>query len=273
MMARAAGSAPAQKALLESLMDLLSEQFRGHLEHLLASYGGSSTGPRQRRPGGEPDADLARLMELWAVSRQAMEIGEELEEIPAWLMEAASDVAELGLWAALEPEAAGAGVASPRLSSLRLGLRDVRLRRQGALADSLAALSVVLQGESLPGRADDFLALHRANALRTLGRYRDATTVYEQLAQGGARHGGREAYWAADREYLGGRFQAALDSLSGVEVDDQLRGDSLQLTDMSTASTLCSGARLEPTGERWGWPGRPVRPPWRPGRSPAWPRR
>jgi tetratricopeptide (TPR) repeat protein len=106
---------------------------------------------------------------------------------------------------------------------------DVRLRRQGALADSLAALSVGLQGEGLPGRGDDFLALHRANALRTLGRYRDAIAIYEQLAQGEASHGGRETYWAADREYLAGNFQAALDSLSEVESDDQLRGDSLQL--------------------------------------------
>ena len=229
MMARAAGSAPAQKALLESLMDLLSEQFRGNLEHLLGSYGGSSAAPRQRWPAAEPDADLARLMELWAVSRQAMEIGEELEEIPAWLMEAASDVAELGLWAALEPEAAGAGVVGSRVSSLRLGLRDVRLRRQGALADSLAALSVGLQGESLPGRADDFLALHRANALRTLGRYRDAAAVYEQLALGGAGNSGRERYWAADRAYLDGSFQAALESLSEVESGGHLRGDALLL--------------------------------------------
>jgi tetratricopeptide (TPR) repeat protein len=168
-------------------------------------------------------------MELWAVSRQAMEIGEELEEIPAWLMEAASDVAELGLWAALEPEAAGAGVVGSRVSSLRLGLRDVRLRRQGALADSLAALSVGLQGESLPGRADDFLALHRANALRTLGRYRDAAAVYEQLALAGAGNSGRERYWAADRAYLDGSFQAALESLSEVESGGHLRGDALLL--------------------------------------------
>ena len=229
MMARAAGSPPAQKALLQSLMDLLSEQFKGQLEHLLASYGSSPAGaPGRRRPMAEQDVDVTPLIELSAVGRQAVEVGKELDEMPAWLLEAASDVAQLGLWAALEPEASGSSGVGPRVEALRSGLRDVRLRRQAVLADSLAALSVVLEGENFPGQAEDFLALHRANALRTLGRFRDAAALYEQLGRSGGPYGGRKAFWAADREYLGGHFQAALDSLAALP-GNQLRGESLRL--------------------------------------------
>jgi tetratricopeptide (TPR) repeat protein len=229
MMARAAGSPPAQRALLQSLMDLLSEQFRGHLEHLLASYGSSAARtPRSRRPMAGQEVDVAPLIELSAVGRQAIEVGRELDEMPAWLLEAASDVAQLGLWAALEPDASGSSEVGPRVEALRTGLRDVGLGRQAVLADSLAALSVVLEGENFPGQAEDFLALHRANALRTLGRYRDAAALYEQLGRSGSAYGSRKGFWAADQDYLGGRFEAALESLEAVP-DKQLRSESLRL--------------------------------------------
>lgn len=195
LLARGALSDSYQQALTEQLTDILEDQYRSHLEHLLR---------------------------LSAEGRPS--------QLPQPMVTVASRLVDLGVWRALEFDPSADTSASLPLHTFRLGLDAIRLRRQGSLCDSLLALTSALESGHLEGSAADLLALHCAHTMRNVGRYADAGRLYEGLAGRDGPFRKRAAYQLADLEFLRGRFQHALDALRVSQDDVHLHGESLRLT-------------------------------------------
>jgi hypothetical protein len=130
-------------------MDVLGEQLKSHLDCLLSKDG--TRGPCDPRLAGE-EVDLGQttnpvLVELKTVSHQAVRVATELDDLPGWLVDAASQLAELGLWSILDVDSTDSIRLDSPIGAFRLGLRGIRLRREGNLHESLKALSFALAGQ------------------------------------------------------------------------------------------------------------------------------
>ncbi len=195
LLARGALSDSYQHALTEHLGDILADQYRSHLDHLLSlsAEGGSSA-------------------------------------LPQPMVTVVSRLVDLGVWRALELDRSTGNAAGGSLHTFRLGLDGIRLGRQGSLRESLLALTSALESGHLEDSAADLLALHCAHTMRNVGRFDDAECLYEGLAGRDGPFQRRAAYQLADLEFVRGRFSPALDALRVSQDDIHLHGESLRLT-------------------------------------------
>jgi tetratricopeptide (TPR) repeat protein len=150
-------------------------------------------------------------------------------ELPAGMVQVAAKLADLGLWHALDLDAATPSSTRAPLYPFRLGLDGIRLRRQGSLNESAARLIKALDGGHLSGAAADLITLHCAHTMRNLGRFDDAEALYRKLAKHDGPYTKRAAFQLADLAFVGGRFQEALGALSATQDDVHLHGESLRL--------------------------------------------
>jgi tetratricopeptide (TPR) repeat protein len=116
------------------------------------------------------------------------------------------------------------------VTALVLGLQGARERRSGHLGTSITTMDAALRQTALPTGLHRFLLLHRAHALRVVGRYAAAADDYRQLWQDPGEFAQDAGYWLADYQFLQGDFAEALASLDQfADVPDDLRGEVLRL--------------------------------------------
>ena len=161
---------------------------------------------------------------LGFVTHQGLQLAAEVDSLPPWLIEAAKDAAEVGLWQALmttdaEPIASADafcyGIAG--LALRRYDLDQAIMRFQRALASDVA------------DHPREFLQMHFSHALRNRGRYDEAEAQYAGVIRAKGRYRDSASYQLADIAYLRGRFPEALESTTHPYESTYLRGEQLRL--------------------------------------------
>jgi tetratricopeptide (TPR) repeat protein len=161
-----------------------------------------------------------------AVFRQVTGLCVLTDQFFDWLVDIAQRILVSGHWNSLDTSQHG----NDEISALLLGIRSARERRTGVLDNAISAANTALERSGSSERLRQFLALHRAHALRVAGRYAEAALDYESLRQQNGSHATEAGYWLADYHYLDGRFEDALAELDQLtEPPAALHGEILRL--------------------------------------------
>ncbi len=202
------------------------------------------------------EREQSSLTEPTDAFRRGMELTRESDlDLTPWLVKAAGELADAGMWAALDftqgpaPDTTPDTMSGPggnaggeqsresgRLpkraaSSAQVfcaGLQGIRLRRTASLARSLAAFDQALL-QDLPQHPRDFLLLHRTHSLRNAGHYDSAQRAYEELAKRQGTQRNHARYQLADILYLKGKFTESLTQAPATPHDPYTHGEWLRL--------------------------------------------
>ena len=153
---------------------------------------------------GTTPPERNRLVECFL---EGFSLALEFDFTPAWLLDAARSLREMGQWAVLEHVATMESDTPTTARGLAVACAGMLQRGTGRLGDAEAALSAALElpmGQHL----HDAVALERAEIHVRLDRDRDAARVLHPMAAAEGPYAERAGEWAAVLDQRAGRYPA-----------------------------------------------------------------
>jgi tetratricopeptide (TPR) repeat protein/transcriptional regulator with XRE-family HTH domain len=160
---------------------------------------------------------------------QGFRLARKNGDCPAWIVQAAADLADAGQWSALDVLSRQPEVDGSPMAVLAVGLQGITLRQRGPIDEALARFDTALRSAGLDADAAALLQLHRAQALHSMGRFPDAEREYHRLAAGVPPYAERVRVRLAHLYYAHGCFTEALSAAEPLPDDDFARASALRL--------------------------------------------